>query len=127
MRGTKRITRAAVAAAAAGALTAGLAIAPASASSPKSFIGKFTTTSTIASTVPPNGDVNPYGTAVVQQSQGNLVKGDVLVSNFNNAKNIQGTGTTIVQVSPNHTATQFARINPHHLPSPCPGGIGLTT
>jgi len=128
MRGTKRITRAAVATAAAGVLTAGLAIAPASASSPKSFIGKFTTTSTIASTLPPNGDVNPYGTAVVQQSQGNLVKGDVLVSNFNNAKNIQGTGTTIVQVSPGGgTATQFARINPHNLPSPCPGGIGLTT
>jgi hypothetical protein len=127
MRGTKRITRAAVATAAAGVLTAGLAIAPASATSSKSFIGKFKKTTTIASTVPANGDVNPYGTAVVQQSRGNLVQGDVLVSNFNNSKNIQGTGTTIVQVSPHGTVTQFARINPRRLPSPCPGGIGLTT
>jgi hypothetical protein len=127
MRGAKRITRAAVATTAAGVLTAGLAIAPASAASSGSFIRNFTRNTTIASTVPKNGDVNPYGTAVVQQSQGNLVRGDVLVSNFNNSKNIQGTGTTIVQVSPHGTVTQFARINPRRLPSPCPGGIGLTT
>jgi hypothetical protein len=127
MRGTKRITRVAVATTAAGVLMAGLAIAPASAKSSNSFIGKFHKTTTIASTVPANGDVNPYGTAVVRQSRGRLVRGDVLVSNFNNAKNIQGTGTTIVQVSPHGAVTQFARINPHRLPSPCPGGIGLTT
>jgi hypothetical protein len=127
MRDTKRITRAAVATAAAGVLTAGLAIAPASATSSGSFIGKFSKTTMIASTVPANGDVNPYGVALVQQSQGNLVQGNVLVSNFNNSKNIQGTGTTIVQVSPHGTMTQFARINPRRLPSPCPGGIGLTT
>ena len=127
MQGTKRITRAAVATAAAGVLTAGLAIAPASASSPRSFIGRFHTTTRIASTVPANGDVNPYGTAVVPRSQGNLVRGDVLISNFNNSKNVQGTGTTIVQVARDGTVTQFARINPHRLPSPCPGGIGLTT
>jgi len=52
--------------------------------------------STIASTVPPNGDVNPYGVAVVPMSMGSLVQGDVLVSNFNNSQNLQGTGTTIV-------------------------------
>jgi hypothetical protein len=127
MRGTKRITRVAVTTAAAGVLTAGLAIAPASATSSRSFIGQFSKTTMIGSTVPANGDVNPYGTAVVQQSQGNLVRGDVLISNFNNSKNIQGTGTTIVQVSPHGTTTQFARINPHRLPAPCPGGIGLTT
>lgn len=127
MRGTKRITRAAVATATAGVLAAGLAVAPASASSSGSFIGRFHTTTRIASTVPANGDVNPYGTAVVPRSQGNLVRGDVLVSNFNNSKNVQGTGTTIVQVARDGTVTPFARINPHRLPSPCPGGIGLTT
>jgi hypothetical protein len=127
MRRTNRFTRVAVATTAAGVLTAGLAVAPASASSPQSFIGKFRKTTTIASTVPANGDVNPYGTAVVPQSRSSLVRGDVLISNFNNSKNIQGTGTTIVQVAPDGTVSQFARINPHHLPSPCPGGIGLTT
>ena len=55
---------------------------------------------TIGSTVPANGDVNPYGVAVVPHSRGRLHRGDVLVSNFNNKANLQGTGTTIVQVSP---------------------------
>ena len=127
MRGTRRTSLAAVATAAAAVLAAGLAVAPASASTPGSFIGRFHMTSTIASTVPANGDVNPYGTAVVQHSQGKLVQGDVLISNFNNKMNVQGTGTTIVQVAPDGTVSQFARINPARLPSPCPGGIGLTT
>ena len=83
--------------------------------------------STIASTVPANGDVNPYGVAVVQQSEGMLQSGNVLVSNFNNAKNFQGTGTTIVQVAPDGKVTQFAHITPKGLPGKCPGGIGLTT
>ena len=54
----------------------------------------------MASTVPDNGDVNPYGVAVVPRSTGNLHQGNVLVSNFNDKANVQGTGTTIVQVSP---------------------------
>lgn len=52
------------------------------------------------STVPPNGDVNPYGIAVVPRTLlGTTVlqTGDILVSNFNNAQNLQGTGTTIVR------------------------------
>jgi hypothetical protein len=56
-----------------------------------------------------------------------LQSGGVLVSNFNNGKNVQGTGTTIVQVAPDGTVSQFARITPASLPEPCPGGIGLTT
>jgi hypothetical protein len=74
-----------------------------------------------------NGDVNPYGVAVVQDSAGKLVSGDVLVSNFNNGKNFQGTGTTIVQVSPQGTTTVFAHIVASRLPNSCPGGVGLTT
>jgi hypothetical protein len=77
--------------------------------------------------VPANGDVNPYGVAVVRHGQGLLQSGDVLVSNFNNVGNVQGTGTTIVQVAPDGTVSQFARITPSSLPEPCPGGIGLTT
>ncbi|MFF4789135.1 hypothetical protein ACFY2M_05050 [Streptomyces sp. NPDC001276] len=81
----------------------------------------------IASTVPANGDVNPYGTAVVPRDVGKLHRGNVLVSNFNNSQNQQGTGTTLVQISPRGTATLFAQIDPAHLPGRCPGGVGLTT
>ena len=80
----------------------------------------------IASTVPANGDVNPYGITVVPQSTGRLVAGDTLVSNFNNAANLQGTGTTIVQVSPWGSVSTFAQIH-GPLPGACPGGVGLTT
>src|SRR5471032_2456871 len=76
----------------------------------------------IGSTVPKNGDVNPYGMALVQQSTGRLVAGDVLVSNFNNAKNLQGTGTTIVEVSPTGSTKAFAKIDANSLPGVCPGG-----
>ena len=56
-----------------------------------------------------------------------LVRGDVLISNFNNSKNLQGTGTTIVQVSPKGKLSHFAKINAAKLPGKCPGGVGLTT
>lgn len=93
-----------------------------------SFIGGFSTIGTIASTIPGNGDVNPYGVAVVPVSLGKLTQGNVLVSNFNNMLNQQGTGTTIVQINPqNHNVTLFAAIDPAHLPGACPGGVGLTT
>lgn len=92
-----------------------------------SFLGRFGSIRTVASTVPSNGDVNPYGVAVVRRSAGRLVQGDVLVSNFNNATNAQGTGTTITQVAPDGSASLFAQINPATLPGPCPGGVGLTT
>lgn len=83
--------------------------------------------SVIASTVPPNGDLNPYGVSVVPTTTGSLVAGNILVSNFNNASNQQGTGTTIVQISPSGHMSVFAQIDPHHLHGQCPGGIGLTT
>jgi len=50
-----------------------------------------------------NGDLNPYGVAFVPHgfpSGPNIAPGDVLVSNFNNSANQQGTGTTIVSFSP---------------------------
>ena len=58
----------------------------------------------ISSTIPGNGDLNPYGVAIVPRgfpSGGTIVPGDVLVSNFNNGANAQGTGTTIVKLTPN--------------------------
>ena len=92
-----------------------------------SYIGQFNQIRTIASTVPHNGDINPYGVAVVQSSVGNLVRGDVLVSNFNASSNLQGTGTTIVQVSPGGAHHLFAQIGASALSGSCPGGVGLTT
>jgi hypothetical protein len=112
------------------AVVAVVVLAPSAAAKPKptqSFVGPFNTIDTVASTVPSNGDVNPYGVAVVPDSKGSLVKGDVLVSNFNNGANLQGTGSTIVEVSPSGTVTPFAALDPSALPGPCPGGLGLTT
>ncbi|MFH9347919.1 hypothetical protein [Kitasatospora sp. NPDC017646] len=91
------------------------------------FLGPLHTITQIASTVPGNGDVNPYGTFTIRHSEGRLHRGNVLVSNFNDNLNQQGTGTTLVQVSPDGTTSLFARIDPAHLPGPCPGGVGLTT
>ena len=81
----------------------------------------------VASTVPSNGDVNPYGMAVVPATTGSLVAGDILISNFNDSNNLQGTGTTIMQISPDGRARLFAQIDPSHLHGQCPGGVGLTT
>jgi hypothetical protein len=85
------------------------------------------TITTITSTLPSNQDVNPYGVALVKRTVGNLTEGHVLVSNFNNSSNLQGTGTTIVDIAPNGSLSLFAQIDPTALPSPCPGGVGLTT
>jgi hypothetical protein len=85
------------------------------------------TISTIASTIPGNGDLNPYGVARVPTTTGSLTKGNILVSNFNNSQNLQGTGTTIVQITPSGTVTLFSQIDANNLPGPCPGGVGLTT
>ncbi len=74
-----------------------------------------------SSTIPANGDLNPYGVAFVPEgfrSGGTIAAGDVLVSNFNNAGspptgNIQGMGTTIIRqpahgpIAPPGTAITF--------------------
>lgn len=63
----------------------------------------FLPRSITSSTIPPNGDLNPYGVAFVPQNfprGGSIAPGDVLVSNFNNFNNLQGTGTTIVKLTP---------------------------
>ncbi len=82
---------------------------------------------TIASTVPTNGDVNPYGIVVVPRTVGALKAGDFLVSNFNAKSNSQGTGSTIVQMSPAGKLSVFAHITAHSLPGACAGGVGLTS
>lgn len=64
----------------------------------------------VVSTVPSNGDVNPYGVAFApgnMRTDGTLQPGDILVSNFNNADNLQGTGTTIVRVTTRGAVSTF--------------------
>jgi hypothetical protein len=115
-------------------LTAGLmsigvggtaALAGASKGSP--FLSTLGAPRQVASTVPANGDVNPYGIVVVPTTVGTLVKGDTLISNFNDKANVQGTGQTIVEVSPTGVLTTFTTIGSSPASSTCPGVIGLTT
>jgi len=125
MKATRRYAAAlaAVITATAG-LLAGTGVAAQAGSFP-AFVGPLHHVTTIASTVPGNGDVNPYGVAVVPRSSGDLWRGNVLVSNFNDKANVQGTGTTIVEVTPSGHRWLFAQIS-RNLPG-CPGGVGLTT
>jgi len=71
----------------------------------------------IVSTVPSNGDVNPYGVFFAPQNMaagGVLQPGDILVSNFNNAENLQGTGTTIVRVDAHSNVSTFYQAKQGH-------------
>ncbi len=75
-------------------------------------------------TVPANGDLNPYGVAFVPfnfPGGGTINPGDILVSNFNNSANQQGTGTTIVRITPSGSESDFFQ------GSSTPGQLGLTT
>jgi hypothetical protein len=128
MKTTRRYAAglAAVVTTAAGLLAAtGLGAGVAGASSLQAFVGPLHHITTLASTVPANGDVNPYGVAVIPQSTGRLHQNNILVSNFNNKANVQGTGTTIVQITPGGHRSLFAKVSPHLRG--CPGGVGLTT
>jgi DNA-binding beta-propeller fold protein YncE len=81
---------------------------------------------TRTSTVTDNGDLNPYAVVIAPVSAGKVQKDDVLVDNFNNLSNLQGTGTTIIDYNPStHKTSLFAKL-PQNLPQ-CPGGVGLTT
>lgn len=81
---------------------------------------------TRTSTVPDNGDLNPYAVVVAPASAGKIQKDDVLVTNFNNVSNLQGTGGTIIDYNPSSKKmTVFASL-PQRLPQ-CPGGVGLGT
>jgi hypothetical protein len=80
------------------------------------------------STVPPNGDQNPYGVAFVPRdfkgNGGPLQPGDILVSNFNNSDNKQGTGTTIVRIGADGSFSTFFAGPAHPTGS---SGFGLST
>ena len=99
------------------------------------FIAGLHSLRTLASTVPANGDQNPYGIVTAPVSAGLLHRGDILGSNFNDrgptdsngipsTGGEQGRGTTIVQFNPDGSGARlFARVDPGSFP----GGVGLTT
>jgi hypothetical protein len=69
----------------------------------------------------PGESRNPYGIGFVPKgfAQGGPVHpGDILVSNFNNGMNQQGTGTTVVRITPGGELSVFFQ---------GPAGLGLTT
>ncbi len=49
---------------------------------------------------PVTGDVNPYGLAVAPITNGKIDAGDLVVCDFNDKQNVQGTGTAIVSIGP---------------------------
>ena len=88
-----------------------------------SLLGSLPASPTMTvSTVPPSGDVNPYGVAFVPAGflrSTAAETGDILVSNFNNSSNAQGTGSTIVRITSAGKQTVFFQ-------GPTTG-VGLTT
>ena len=107
------------------ALVAGASAAPSSVSQAhsRSFLDDLgTALEPPATTLATNCDTNPYGVALVPDGfpagGGPLRPGDILVSNFNNSQNLQGTGTTIVRVTPTGQTSVFFQGQP---------GLGLTT
>ena len=112
--------------AAAAFAAAAIALAPAASFGGPGFLETTRRHITLTSTISDNGDLNPYAIVVAPVSSGTVQAGDVLIDNFNNANNLQGTGSTIVDYNPS-TKRQFtfARL-PSQLPG-CPGGVGLTT
>jgi uncharacterized protein (TIGR03118 family) len=87
-------------------------IVPALTTAPKQTISTVPTT---------NKDVNPYGIAFVPpdiKPGGVLKPGDILVSNYNNSDNKQGTGTTIERITADGGRSVFFQGS---------AGLGLTT
>ena|SRR5712671_729535 len=84
-------------------LIAGVASLPITAAYADDAEGAFLPRLVVSSTIPANGDLNPYGVTFVPQGfpgGGSIAPGDVLISNFNNLNNLQGTGTTIIKLTP---------------------------
>ncbi|OIQ84365.1 SMP-30/gluconolaconase/LRE-like region [mine drainage metagenome] len=102
-----------------------MCITPAGAE-PKGLLETIHRHKMLASTIPENGDVNPYAVIVAPVSMGSIEKDDVLVDNFNNISNLQGTGTTIIRYRPSTRETRLFAQVAQNLKD-CPGGVGLTT
>jgi len=104
----------------------GLMGGAAGANEPQGFLENVHRHVMLTSTVPENGDQNPYALVVAPISAGKVRQGDVLVDDFNDQSNLQGTGTSIVAYDTATRKTTLFATLPHEVPQ-CPGGIGLTT
>jgi len=103
-----------------------LQIGAAGANPPQGLLEVLHRHTLLTSTVTDNGDLNPYAIVVAPVSAGRIKADDVLVDNFNNVSNLQGTGTTIIDYSPaTKKTTLFAKL-PQNVAG-CPGGVGLST
>lgn len=110
-----------------GALAAAaLTVAAGAFAEPQGFLETLHRHTLLVNTVPDNGDQNPYAIAVAPVSAGTIRAGDVLVDNFNNAANLQGTGSTIVDYRPSTKQMSLFASIPRDLKA-CPGGVGLST
>jgi hypothetical protein len=103
-----------------------LPVYSASADDQKGFLETIHKHVTLTTTIPADGDLNPYALIVAPVSSGLIQKDDILIDNFNDISNLQGTGTTIVDYNPATQKTSLIAKLPKHLPE-CPGGVGLTT
>ena len=108
------------------ALAVGIVCQHACAAEPQGMLETLHRHKFLSSTITDNGDENPYAVVVVPNDMGTLKQNDVLVDNFNNISNLQGTGTSIVRYRPSTGNTRLFAQLPQHL-AQCPGGVGLTT
>lgn len=103
-----------------------VAAAPGRAAGPAGLLETLHRHKLLTSTVTDNGDLNPYAVFVAPVTAGPIQQGDVLVDNFNNISNLQGTGGTILDYSPATRKTTLIARLPQHL-AQVPGGVGLST
>ena len=114
-------------AAACAASTALLAVTATNAAAPKSFLEGIHRQTTLTSTVPENGDQNPYAIVVAPVSAGSIQKDDVLLTNFNNSRQSAGPRDDDRRLSTrDQEAVDLRHAAPQTLRG-CPGGVGLIT
>ncbi|HEX8806774.1 MAG TPA: hypothetical protein VF741_07480 [Candidatus Aquilonibacter sp.] len=66
-----------------------------------SILATLNTETTIGSTVDPvTGDQNPYGLDIAPIDSGLIHRGDLIVCDFNDSANVQGTGNAIIALAP---------------------------
>ena len=82
----------------------------------QSVLNTLATEETIGSTSPDTPhDVNPYGLDIAKVTAGKIAAGDLIVCDFNNPGNVQGTGTEIVTLHPQVGATPQLLVKDHTL------------
>ncbi len=106
----------------------GLFAAPAQSAAPQTplFLQGVHHQHILTSMISDDGDSNPYAVIVAPVTSGKIAAGDVLVDDFNNVSNLQGTGTSILDYNPATKRSFVLARLPRELPG-CPGGVGLTT